>query len=147
MACCTWSARAATPPICRCTRPWRRTLSTIPGRDGWFSVANRREQTHRAQGAESRAQPGDGSRRHPRHPARCEAPVRHLRTQIDGDRATGESYTIAHHLFTQDGSRMMMVAWLRYLDDFVKIDGAWYFAARELILEWSETRELGTDTV
>ncbi|MGX7678731.1 nuclear transport factor 2 family protein [Jatrophihabitans sp. DSM 45814] len=67
--------------------------------------------------------------------------------ELDGDRATGESYTIAHHLFTQDGSRMMMVAWLRYLDDFVKIDGAWYFAARELILEWSETRELGTDTV
>jgi hypothetical protein len=65
---------------------------------------------------------------------------------IDGDRATGESYTIAHHVYTQGGVRKMMVAWLRYLDVFAKIDGAWYFAERELILEWSETRALGTDT-
>jgi hypothetical protein len=65
---------------------------------------------------------------------------------IDGDRATGESYTIAHHVFTQDGTRMIMVAWLRYLDVFAKLDGAWYFAERELILEWSETRALGTET-
>lgn len=65
---------------------------------------------------------------------------------IDGDRATGDSYTIAHHVFTQDGSRLMMVAWLRYVDVFTKVDGAWYFAERELILEWSETRPLGTAT-
>jgi hypothetical protein len=65
---------------------------------------------------------------------------------LDGDRATGESYTIAHHIFTKDGTRMMMVAWLRYLDIFVRIDGAWFFAERELILEWSETRALGGDT-
>jgi hypothetical protein len=58
---------------------------------------------------------------------------------IDGDRATGESYTIAHHLFT-DGERKIMIASLRYLDSFVKIDGAWYFQERNLILDWSETR-------
>jgi hypothetical protein len=33
-----------------------------------------------------------------------------------------------------------MIASLRYLDAFVKIDGRWYFAERELILDWSETR-------
>jgi hypothetical protein len=65
---------------------------------------------------------------------------------LDGDRATGESYTIAHHVFTEDGNRMMMVAWLRYLDVFSKIDGGWYFAERTLILEWSETRPLGAPT-
>ena len=65
---------------------------------------------------------------------------------LDGDRATGESYTIAHHVFTEQGSRMMMVAWLRYLDVFSKIDGGWYFADRTLVLEWSETRSLGTPT-
>ncbi len=59
---------------------------------------------------------------------------------IDGDRATGESYTIAHHLFTEDGNRMIMVASLRYLDTFAKIDGSWYFAERNLVLDWSETR-------
>ena len=65
---------------------------------------------------------------------------------LDGDRASGESYTIAHHVFTEDGTRKIMVAWLRYLDVFVKIDGAWFFAERQLILEWSETRPLGAAT-
>ena len=59
---------------------------------------------------------------------------------LNGDRATGESYTIAHHLFTADGQRTMMIAALRYLDVFVRTDGAWYFAERKLILDWSETR-------
>ena len=62
--------------------------------------------------------------------------------KLDGDRATGESYTIAHHIFREDGTRMMMVAWLRYVDVFARIDGRWYFAERELILDWSETRPL-----
>ena len=59
---------------------------------------------------------------------------------IDGDRATGESYTIAHHLFSEDGDRKIMIASLRYLDTFAKIDGSWYFAERKLLLDWSETR-------
>jgi ketosteroid isomerase-like protein len=59
---------------------------------------------------------------------------------LDGDRATGESYCIAHHLFTEDGERKLMVAWLRYDDTFVKRDGAWLFAGRNLYLDWAETR-------
>jgi SnoaL-like domain len=59
---------------------------------------------------------------------------------LDGDRATGESYTIAHHLFTDDGERKIMIASLRYLDRFVKLEGAWYFEERKLLLDWSETR-------
>src|SRR6476659_3620866 len=35
---------------------------------------------------------------------------------LDGDHATGESYTIAHHLYVEDGTRKVMVAALRYLD-------------------------------
>ena len=59
---------------------------------------------------------------------------------LDGDRATGESYCIAHHLFTEDGARKLMIAWLRYGDTFVKVDGAWLFAERELYVDWAETR-------
>ena len=59
---------------------------------------------------------------------------------LDGDRATGESYTIAHHLFTTNGQRQIMIAFLRYEDVFVKVGGAWLFAERSLILDWSETR-------
>jgi len=61
---------------------------------------------------------------------------------LDGHRATGESYTIAHHLYTENSKRKIMVASLRYLDTFTKIDGRWYFAARKLILDWSETRSV-----
>jgi ketosteroid isomerase-like protein len=49
--------------------------------------------------------------------------------ELDGDRATGESYCLAHHLFTEDGKRRLMVAWLRYQDTFLKLDGSWLFAA------------------
>jgi hypothetical protein len=61
---------------------------------------------------------------------------------LDRDRATGESYTIAHHVYTEDGDRKIMVASLRYLDTFTKLDGRWYFAERKLILDWSETRSM-----
>jgi len=59
---------------------------------------------------------------------------------LDGDRATGESYCIAHHLLIDDGERKLMVAWLRYADMFVKVDGAWLFAERKLYVDWTETR-------
>jgi ketosteroid isomerase-like protein len=59
---------------------------------------------------------------------------------LDGDRATGETYCIAHHLFTDNGDRQLMVAWLRYGDTFVKLDGAWLFAERNLYVDWTETR-------
>jgi hypothetical protein len=61
---------------------------------------------------------------------------------VAGDQATGESYTIANHLFTEDGDRKIMIASLRYLDTFSKLDGSWYFAERKLILDWSETRSI-----
>jgi SnoaL-like domain len=59
---------------------------------------------------------------------------------LDGDRATGESYCLAQHLYTEDGERKLMVASLRYLDTFVKTDGTWLFAERKLYVDWTETR-------
>jgi len=61
---------------------------------------------------------------------------------LSGDRATGEAYCIAHHL-TLDGEQgRMMVAYLRYLDTFAKIDGAWLFSERLLYVDWLEQRAL-----
>jgi hypothetical protein len=51
------------------------------------------------------------------------APSRSTATGRPGDRATGKSYRIAHHLFTEEGERKLMVAWLRYGDTFVKAVG------------------------
>jgi hypothetical protein len=59
---------------------------------------------------------------------------------LDGDRATGVSYTIAHHLLVADTERKVMVAYLRYLDVLTKVNGEWYFDERQLILDWSEIR-------
>jgi SnoaL-like domain len=60
--------------------------------------------------------------------------------ELDGERASGESYCIAHHLFTDDGGRKLMVAHLRYEDAFVKQNGSWLFAQRKLYADWIETR-------
>jgi ketosteroid isomerase-like protein len=60
---------------------------------------------------------------------------------LDGDRASGESYCLAHHIsFGQDAERTVMVASIRYLDELVKQDGTWYFAERRLMVDWTETR-------
>ena len=60
---------------------------------------------------------------------------------LDGDRATGESYCLAHHLKVgEDGQRTLMVASIRYLDEFVKQNGQWFFAERRLMVNWIDTR-------
>jgi hypothetical protein len=60
---------------------------------------------------------------------------------LDGDRASGEVYCLAHHVYDVDGQRTLMIASIRYLDQYAKqSDGAWLFAERKLIADWIETR-------
>src|SRR5258707_12262442 len=61
---------------------------------------------------------------------------------ITSDRATGEAYCLAHHVTANGAKRGLMVASLRYLDTFVKMDGAWLFAERLLYVDWQEERAL-----
>jgi len=61
---------------------------------------------------------------------------------LTGDRATGEAYTLAHHLTIDGGKRQLMIAALRYYDTFTKIGGAWLFAERLLYVDWLEERPL-----
>jgi ketosteroid isomerase-like protein len=61
---------------------------------------------------------------------------------LAGDQATGEAYTLAHHLTIDGDKRRLMIAALRYSDNFVKIDGAWLFAERMLYVDWLEERPL-----
>ena len=61
---------------------------------------------------------------------------------LSGNRATGEAYTLAHHLTVEDGKRRLMIAALRYSDQFVKVDGEWLFAERLLYVDWIEERVL-----
>src|ERR1700733_14208112 len=57
---------------------------------------------------------------------------------LTGDHAEGEAYCLAHHVTVDGGKRSLMLASLRYLDRFVKIDGAWLFAERLLYVDWMD---------
>jgi hypothetical protein len=59
---------------------------------------------------------------------------------LSGNRATGEGYTLAHHLTVEGEKRQLMIAALRYYDTFVRVDGAWLFAERLLYVDWIEER-------
>jgi hypothetical protein len=58
------------------------------------------------------------------------------------DRGTAETYCMPHHLTIDGGKRRLMIAALRYSDEFVKIDGAWLFTERLLYVDWIEERAL-----
>ena len=58
------------------------------------------------------------------------------------ERATGETYCLAHHVTVAAGKRRFMLASLRYIDTFVKVNGAWLFAERLLYVDWQEDREM-----
>jgi hypothetical protein len=61
---------------------------------------------------------------------------------LTNDRATGEAYTLAHHLTIDGAKRKLMIATLRYNDSFVKTNGEWLFAERLLYVDWIEERAL-----
>lgn len=61
---------------------------------------------------------------------------------LTSDRATGEAYCLAHHVTVDGGKRRLMVASLRYLDTFVKMEGAWLFAERLLYVDWIDERAM-----
>jgi hypothetical protein len=66
-------------------------------------------------------------------------------TVLDGDRASGVAYCLAHHVKVVGSSRSLMIAAIRYLDSYVKQSGAWFFSERKLMVDWIETRALATD--
>jgi SnoaL-like protein len=54
----------------------------------------------------------------------------------------GQAYCLAHHLTVDGDHRRLMIATLRYLDTFAKVDGVWLFAERRLYVDWIEERTL-----
>jgi ketosteroid isomerase-like protein len=66
-------------------------------------------------------------------------------TVLEGDRATGLTYCLAHHVKVDGSARSLMIAAIRYLDSFLKHEGTWYFSQRKLMVDWTETRPLTTD--
>ncbi|MHA7772231.1 nuclear transport factor 2 family protein [Roseibium sp. M-1] len=59
---------------------------------------------------------------------------------VSGDEAFAETYCMAHHVYEENGQRMLQVLSIRYYDSFRRTGGAWLFSQRQLIIDWSETR-------
>ena len=65
--------------------------------------------------------------------------------RVDGDRAAGESYFIAHHTLPQaEGGDLTMTAAGRYLDRFERRGGEWRIAHRRAVYDW-QARTPATD--
>lgn len=65
------------------------------------------------------------------------------RAAVEGEEvkeAAGESYCLAHHVYDKEGTRMIMIASIRYLDRFAKVEGTWLFGERRLYVDWVERR-------
>lgn len=61
-----------------------------------------------------------------------------------GDTATGISYCLAHHVKAEGSDRTMMIASIRYLDQFAKVEGYWRFRQRKLMVDWIDFRPLSS---
>jgi uncharacterized protein (TIGR02246 family) len=58
---------------------------------------------------------------------------------ITGDTAQGETYCIAYHVnHPQDGQYTRLDWAIRYQDKYVRRNGKWLFAHRQLLVEWTE---------
>jgi 3-phenylpropionate/cinnamic acid dioxygenase small subunit len=68
--------------------------------------------------------------------------VGNLTVRVDGDRAAGETYCIAHHFYTELDKRRSHVMGIRYQDEFVRQNGTWKFASRLELFDWLEDRPL-----
>ena len=61
---------------------------------------------------------------------------------IDGDRATGDTVCLAHHVYENAGGRRMLVMAVRYTDKYARQSDGWGFAERQLHLDWREDRAM-----
>jgi 3-phenylpropionate/cinnamic acid dioxygenase small subunit len=61
--------------------------------------------------------------------------------EIDGDHAHVESYCVAYHRLRPDdeGRVFDRTVWVRYLDEFARIDGAWRINHRRCVYEFIRT--------
>jgi uncharacterized protein (TIGR02246 family) len=63
--------------------------------------------------------------------------VHNQTVEVDGERATGETYCTASHLLRD--SAHALVWHLRYQDTYRRKQGQWRIARRTVVLDWTET--------
>lgn len=56
--------------------------------------------------------------------------------ELEGERASAESYVHAHHVIVQGEERVQLMVGARYLDRFELRGGAWKIAYRTEVIDW-----------
>jgi len=64
----------------------------------------------------------------------------HQITENTEKSAKGITYCLAHHLNVVEGVQKLMVASIRYEDEFSYANGSWLFSKRKLFVQWIENR-------
>ena len=75
----------------------------------------------------------------------------HLTTHVVGGQvvtfdaagASGVTTCLAHHIYDGAGGSRLLVMAVRYDDRYVRLDGRWRFARRELHFDWRDDRPVG----
>ncbi len=87
------------------------------------------------------------------HPALAEVPgllrryrrtfhlIGQSRYEVDGDKATGEVYCLAHHV-DDDDPPVVHVMHIRYLDQYRRDGDRWGIADRKVMVDWVERRPI-----
>ncbi len=58
---------------------------------------------------------------------------------VDGDHATGETYTVAYHYSRNaDGTRTVIESPVRYVDTYLRTDRGWRFQRRDARILWTD---------
>lgn len=63
---------------------------------------------------------------------------------IEGDRASGETYSIGYHYqAAEDASQRIVANPIRYRDSYVRTDDGWRFEQRVATVQWTDRHEIG----
>ena len=65
-----------------------------------------------------------------------------LEFDVEPGTAHGETTCLAHHVYERSGLTRLLVMAVRYEDAYVREEGVWRFARRELRLDWRDDRPL-----
>jgi hypothetical protein len=69
-------------------------------------------------------------------------------TAVDGDKAIGETYCLAHHLRpTDDGGVEDLVMMIRYGDRYARAGERWQFSHRDVRILWTEIHPASADPI
>ena len=61
------------------------------------------------------------------------------------NKATNVSYCIAHHVFTENGKKVLLTMSIKYEDKLVKDDKDWLFSKRKLYIQWTDKKIMNQD--